>query len=105
MENIKQDDVKDEAEEKNLKAELHDLEEAPQYQTSRIDQESIKKSTLKLHQDSEANMLIEESAAAKGKLNPINPKRTGVFLGQSWTGGGIWPTPGISALRHLRSWC
>ena len=52
LENIKQDDVKDEAEEKNLKAELRDLFEAPQYQPT------------------EATMLFEKSPQAKGKLNP-----------------------------------
>ena len=46
MENIKQGDVKDEAKEKHL-------EEVPQYQTT------------------EATMLLEKSAEAKGKLNPI----------------------------------
>jgi hypothetical protein len=44
LENIKQDDVKDEAKEKHFKTELLDLEEAPQYQTT------------------EAMMLLEKSA-------------------------------------------
>ena len=51
MENIKQGDVKDEAKEKHL-------EEGPQYKTT------------------EATMLLEISAEAKGKLNPI---KAGLF--------------------------
>ena len=46
LENIKEGDLKDEAKEKHL-------EEVPQYQTT------------------EATMLLEKSAEAKGKLNPI----------------------------------
>ena len=47
LENIKQSDVKDEAKEKHL-------EEVPQYKTT------------------EATMLLEISAEAKGKLNPFD---------------------------------
>jgi hypothetical protein len=63
LENIKQDDVKDEAE-------LHDLEEAPQYQTSRIDQEiNTETSSNMPAKDSEDNILIEEFAVASGLEN------------------------------------
>ena len=74
LENIKQDDVKDEAKEKHFETELLDLEEVPQLQTARTDQEINPETLSNLPaKDSETNMLLEESAAAKGKLNPFNP--------------------------------
>ena len=82
LENIKQDDVKDEAKEKHFKTELLDLEEAPQYQTT------------------EAMMLLEKSAEAKGKLNPI---KAGPFLGGDQLGGYHAVPPLVSELWEVKT--
>ena len=73
MENIRLDDVKvEEAKEKHFTTELLDLEEAPQYQTAKTDQEINHETLLNLPaKDYETTKLLEESAETKtGKLNP-----------------------------------
>ena len=73
-------DVKDEAKEKHLKTEMLDLEEAPQYQTT------------------EAMMLLEKSADAKGSVNCGNHYATSCYdcpqgNGRNWCNGEcFWST-------------
>ena len=73
LENIKQDDVKDEAEEKYLKTELQDLKEAPPYETAKIEQEINPETLADMPTKDSETMLLEEAAAAKGKPNPFKP--------------------------------
>ena len=71
LENIKQVDVKDEAEEKYLKTESQDLKEAPQYETARIEQEINPETLADMPTKDSETILLEEAAAAKGKPNPF----------------------------------
>ena len=68
LENIKQDDVKDEAKEKRFETELLDLEEARK--NKEITPETLSKMPAKY---SKTYLKLVESAAPKGKLNPFKP--------------------------------
>ena len=68
MENIKEDDVKDEAKEKHFETEFLDLEEARK--NKEITPETLSNMPAK---DSETYLKLVESAAPKGKLNPFKP--------------------------------